>query len=89
MTEHQASRNRPPNGQAPGYRDFWEARGRGCFWITKQIGYRTGAMLAVPCHRLGLAPNTVTVLSFLTAFLGVFLVTGEWIESRVAQGLLL
>jgi phosphatidylglycerophosphate synthase len=79
----------PTSARVPTRRDFWEARGRGCFWITKNIGYRTGALLAVPCHRLGLAPNTVTVLSFLTALAGVSIATSTWVENRIVQGLVL
>ena len=85
----QNSQQRTALPAVPGYRVFWEARGKGCFWMTKTFGYRLGALLAIPCHRLGLAPNAVTVLSFLTALTGVVLVTGEWIESRVIQAILL
>ena len=86
---NQNSRQRPASPAVPGYKVFWEARGRGCFWMTKTFGYRVGALLAIPCHRFGLAPNAVTVLSFLTAITGVLLVTGEWIESRIIQALVL
>ena len=85
----QNSQQRPALSAVPVYKVFWEARGKGCFWMTKTFGYRLGALLAIPCHRLGLAPNTVSILSFLTAFTGVGIVTGEWIESRVIQALVL
>ena len=73
----------------PGYREFWDARGRACFWVTKNTGYRVGALLAIPCHRLGLAPNTVTVFSFLTALAGVALATSGAVPGRAAQALIL
>ena len=85
----QNSRQRLALSAVPSYATFWEARGKGCFWMTKTFGYRLGALLAIPCHRLGLAPNAVTVLSFLTALTGVVLVTGEWIESRIIQAIVL
>jgi phosphatidylglycerophosphate synthase len=45
--------------------------------------------LAIPCHRLGLGPNTVSLLSFLTALIGVSAVSLEWVEGRVGQAVLL
>ncbi len=48
------------------YTDFWKFHGRQSFWLTRNISYRLGAVLALIAQRLGLTPHTVTALSFLT-----------------------
>lgn len=48
------------------YADFWRYRGRQSFWLTRQVSYRIGAVLALVACRTGLTPRAVTALSFLT-----------------------
>lgn len=56
----------PTTTPALTYTDFWQYRGRQSFWLTRQVSYRIGAVLALLASRLGLSPHAVTVLSFLT-----------------------
>ena len=56
------------------YADFWRYRGRQSFWLTRQLSYRLGAVIALGASRLGLSPHAVTVLSFLTGVGGAICV---------------
>ena len=56
------------------YSDFWQYRGRQSFWLTRQLSYRVGAVLALVAARTGLSPRAVTALSFLTGVGGACLV---------------
>lgn len=67
----------------------WEARGRGSFWVTQFFGYSIGSVLAPLAHRLRVTPNTVTVLSFLTAVLAVVPVAAGMFGSRALEGVYL
>ncbi len=58
----------------PGYSHFWKLRGTSCFWISEHVGYRIGALLAVPANRLGLGPNSISVLSAIIGVGGTALV---------------
>ncbi len=53
----------------PRYRSFWNNRGTQAFWLTTQVGYRVGALLALLAHRLGIRPAVLTVLSVTTTAL--------------------
>ena len=70
----------------PTYQSFWSLRGSGCFWVTEQVSYRLGALLAIPCHALRLTPNHVTFLGFMVASVGIGCVALEVPESRTLQG---
>jgi phosphatidylglycerophosphate synthase len=48
------------------YADFWKYHGRQSFWLTRNISYRLGAVLALMAERMGITPHAVTALSFLT-----------------------
>lgn len=59
------------------YSDFWQYRGRQSFWLTRQISYRLGAVLALFASRTGLTPRAVTTLSFLTGVGGACFVASQ------------
>jgi phosphatidylglycerophosphate synthase len=48
------------------YSDFWQFRGRQSFWLTRQVSYRIGSLLALFACRTGLSPRAVTILSLIT-----------------------
>jgi phosphatidylglycerophosphate synthase len=56
------------------YSDFWKYHGRQSFWLTRNISYRLGAVLALMANRMGLTPHAVTALSFLTGVGGACVV---------------
>lgn len=62
------------NHTALTYADFWRYRGRQSFWLTRQLSYRLGAVLALIAARIGLSPHMVTILSFLTGVGGALIV---------------
>lgn len=72
----------------PGYSVFWEKRGRTCFGVATMLGYGPGAALAIPLHRLGLKPNTISWLSLGVLLLGLIL-AGWVFEDRLIGGLIL
>jgi len=45
------------------YQDFWEMRGRQSIWVTRNISYRMGAVVALLAARLGITPNVISILS--------------------------
>ena len=51
------------------YNDFWEMRGRRSIWFTKNISYRMGALIALIASRVGVSPNTVSLMSGLITVL--------------------
>lgn len=55
----------------PSLTDYWEARARSSFWLTREFSYRLGAVLAWCLGRVGLTPNQVSLLSLLTAAAGL------------------
>ena len=67
----------PPPPPALTYTDFWRYRGRQSFWLTRQVSYRIGSVLALLASRLGLSPHAVTVLSFLTGVGGALAVAAQ------------
>lgn len=70
------------------YSDFWKFRGRQSFWLTRHVGYRLGALLALIAFRMGLSPHCLTALSFLTGVGGAVIV-GVVGMSQFAAGILL
>ena len=55
----------------PTLSDYWAARARSSFWLTREVSYRLGAVLAWLLGRAGLTPNAVSSLSLLTAIAGL------------------
>jgi phosphatidylglycerophosphate synthase len=55
------------------YRECWEARGRSCFWVAENVGYRAGAWLGVLAIRWQIPPHALTLLSGFVGVGGVIL----------------
>lgn len=64
----------PDPPRALTYADFWQYHGRQSFWLTRQISYRIGAILALIASRTGISPRGLTLLSFLTGVGGACLI---------------
>jgi len=79
----------PPPPGTLSYTDFWNCHGRQSFWLTRHVSYRLGAVLALFASRFGLAPHTLTVLSFLTGIGGAIFVALEPGLSPLAAGIVL
>jgi phosphatidylglycerophosphate synthase len=71
------------------YADFWRQHGRQSFFLTRHVSYRLGALLALVACRTGLAPHTVTMLSFLTGVGGTCAVALSHGMPAVTGGILL
>ncbi len=69
------------------YRDFWEMRGRQSIWVTRNVGYRLGAAVALYASRIGLTPNMLSVGSAVitlgSATIAVYLGQGSWVAGIV------
>ena len=69
------------------YDDFWQMRGRQSIWVTRNISYRFGAIIAMAASRLGISPNMLSLLSavitFCSCVLAVYLEQGTWLASLV------
>lgn len=75
------------NDDRPNFRDFWQMRGRQSIWVTRNISYRFGAMIAMAASRLGISPNILSLLSAVITFcscaLAVYLEQGTWLAGVV------
>jgi phosphatidylglycerophosphate synthase len=69
------------------YQDFWQMRARQSLWVTRNIGYRLGSVIAVAASRLGISPNVLSLLSagitFCSCVLAVYLEQGTWAAGLV------
>ena len=69
------------------YNDFWEMRGRQSIWVTRNVSYRVGAWIAYYAYKLGLSPNTISLLSglitVLSAMLAIWIGQGSWVAGVV------
>lgn len=69
------------------YNDFWEMRGRQSIWFTRNIGYRIGALIAWLCSRVGITPNTISIISgsitVISALLALYLGTGHFVGCMI------
>ncbi|MGI8602779.1 MAG: CDP-alcohol phosphatidyltransferase family protein [Verrucomicrobiales bacterium] len=63
------------------YRDFWDARGRTCFWVAEHAGYGPGSLLAWLAARIGLRPDVVSLLSLLVVAAGMALIATKTFSS--------
>ncbi len=59
------------------YDDFWQMHGKQTIWVTRNISYRFGAVLALLSSRIGITPNMISVISggvtILSALLAAYL----------------
>ena len=69
------------------YDDFWQMRGRQSIWVTRNLSYRLGAIIATVACRLGISPNMLSLLSavitFCSCVLAVYLGQGTWLAALV------
>ncbi|MFK7911773.1 MAG: CDP-alcohol phosphatidyltransferase family protein [Akkermansiaceae bacterium] len=56
------------------YEDFWEMRGKQSMWFTLNVSYRLGAYVALWASKLGLNPNSISLLSAAITVFTPFLV---------------
>lgn len=55
----------------PSLSQCWEARSKNCFWVAEQFGYRVGSLISWAALRLGLSPNSLTVIALACGLTGV------------------
>jgi len=69
------------------YSDFLKMRGQQSIWITRNVSYRIGAVLALISSRMGITPNMISVLSacitLLSAVVAVYFGQGYWVAGVV------
>ena len=67
--------------------DFWQMRGRQSIWVTRNLSYRLGAIIATVACRLGISPNMLSLLSavitFCSCVLAVYFEQGTWLAGFV------
>ena len=67
------------------FANYWQNRGRMTYFLTRHVGYRLGAILAVPLGRLGFSSNQVTLLALFVSILGtaatLSFVTGQVVQA--------
>lgn len=59
---------------SPSLAEVWAARGRACFWIATQAGYRPATLIAWLALRWRVGPNALTSLSLLCGVAGPLIV---------------
>lgn len=69
------------------YSDFWEMRGRQTIWLTRNVSYRLGSVIALISSRVGITPNIISILSasitVVSAIIAVYLGQGNWVAGAV------
>ena len=81
------SKNTMANSKAYTYQDFWEMRGKQSIWVTRNVSYRMGAVIALYAARLGVSPNMISALSAIvtvtSTMLAVYFGLGSWVAGVV------
>ncbi|MBT8036561.1 MAG: CDP-alcohol phosphatidyltransferase family protein [Verrucomicrobiae bacterium] len=71
------------------YNDFWQMHGRQSIWVTRNVSYRFGAVLALLASKMGVTPNMISILSASITVISACLVIGMGQESWLAGVILI
>ena len=70
------------------YQNYWDQRARYSFWVTRNVSYRIGSLLAMMAYRFGVRPSLLSYLTVVVALVSVVAAI-HWSSSLVVSSCVL